>query len=321
MRRILLAATTGLALATAPAAFAQDALPAGNVTIVVPFAAGGPADTVARILAESLGKRLGRNFIVENKGGAGGSLAAAFVAKAAPDGKTFLFAVDSIFTVNPHLQKAPGFQRSDFTPVAQVGEVVLLLGVNAGKVKATDFKSLVSESASREISFGSAGIGSPGHLAFEYLKQATGIKGVHVPYRGAALAMQDLLNGTIDAAFIVSGVLVPHVKAGKLRALAVSANERVEALPDVPTAQAAGIKDFEARFGNFLMASSKTDPKIMAVYERELLALRSDEAFAKRLAAISTAAKITNGAEAAKSLAREHDRWGKIISAAGLGGK
>ncbi|MBM3607451.1 MAG: tripartite tricarboxylate transporter substrate binding protein, partial [Alphaproteobacteria bacterium] len=241
MRRFLLAAAAGLAMAATPGAKAQEALPAGNVTIVVPFAAGGPADTVARILAEHLGKRLGRTYIVENKGGAGGSIAAAFVAKAAPDGKTFLFAVDSIFTVNPHLQKSTGFNAADLVPVAQVGEVVLMLAVNAGKVKAADFKSLVSESATREISFGSAGIGSPGHLAFEYLKQASTIKGVHVPYRGAALALQDLLNGTIDAAFIVSGVLVPHVQAGKLRALAVSANERVAALPDVPTAQAAGI--------------------------------------------------------------------------------
>ena len=321
MKQFLAAAGMTLALSLASAAQAQDALPAGNVTIVVPFAAGGPADTVARILAEHLGKRLSRTYIVENKGGAGGSLAAAYVAKAAPDGKTFLFAVDSIFTVNPHLQKSTGFNANDLVPVAQVGEVVLLLGVNAEKVKATDFKSLVAESAAREISFGSAGIGSPGHLAFEYLKQASGIKGVHVPYRGAALALQDLLNGTIDAAFIVSGVLVPHVNAGKLRALAVSANERVAALPDVPTAQDAGIANFEARFGNFLMASVKTDPKILAVYEKEMLALRADEAFAKRLAAISTAAKITNAAEAKQTLARENARWGKIIAAAGLGGK
>ncbi len=297
---------------------AQDALPAGNVTIVVPFAAGGPADSVARILAERFGARLNRRYIIENKGGAAGSIAAVQVAKSAPDGRTFLFAVDSIFTVNPHLQRSQGFARSDLVPAAQVGEVVLLLAVNPSKVKATDFKALVAESGVHEISFGSAGIGSPGHLAFEYLKQVSGIKGVHVPYRGAALVMQDLLTGNIDAAFIVSGVLVPHVKAGKIRALAVSAERKIDALPDVPTANAAGIKNFEASFRNFLMAPAKTDPKILAVYEKEILALEKDAAFIDRLKALSTAPAFGTGAQAAQVIEREYKRWGDVIAASGL---
>lgn len=312
------AALIALSATSAPVARAQDALPPGNVTFVVPFAAGGPADSVARILAEKFGARLKRNYIIENKGGAAGSIAAAQVAKAAPDGRTFLFAVDSIFTVNPHLQRSQGFASDALVPAAQVGEVVLLLAVNPAKVKATNFKSLVAESSGHEISFGSAGIGSPGHLAFEYLKQVSGIKGIHVPYRGAALVIQDLLTGNIDAAFIVSGVLVPHVKAGKLRALAVSAERKVEALPDVPTANAAGIKNFEASFRNFLMAPAKTDPKILAIYEKEILALKDDAKFIDRLKALSTAPVFATGAEAKKVIAREYKRWGEVISSSGL---
>lgn len=297
---------------------AQGALPTGNVTIVVPFAAGGPADSVARMVAEKLGARLGRTFIVENKGGAGGNLAAAQVAKSAPDGRTLLFAVDSIFTINPHVYKSQGFNDGDIVPMVQIGEVVLLLAVNAEKVKAKDFKSLVAESMTRELSFGSAGIGSPGHLAVEYLKQVSGIKALHVPYRGAVLALQDMLSGNIDASFIVSGVLVPHVKAGKLRALAVSAERRVDELPDVPTASGAGIKDFEARFVNFLMAPAKTDPAIRALYEKEVLALKDDAAFIKRLKALSTAPMFAPAAQAQEFITRERARWGKVVAGAGM---
>lgn len=300
------------------AAQAQGSLPAGNVTIVVPFAAGGPADSVARMIAEKFGARLGRTFIVENKGGAGGNLAAAQVAKSAPDGRTLLFAVDSIFTINPHVYKSQGFNDGDIVPMAQVGEVVLLLAVNAQKVKAKTFKELVAESTTRELSFGSAGNGSPGHLAVEYLKQVSGIKALHVPYRGAVLALQDMLSGNIDASFIVSGVLVPHVQAGKLRALAVSAERRVEELPDVPTAAGAGIQNFEARFVNFLMAPARTDPAIRALYEKEVLALKDDAAFVKRLKALSTAPVFATGAQAQEFITRERARWGKVVAGSGM---
>jgi tripartite-type tricarboxylate transporter receptor subunit TctC len=316
---VALAGAVALLLAHSPAAVAQEpTLPQGPVTILVPFAAGGPADSVARMLAEHLAARLKRNFIVENKGGAGGNLAAAQVAKAAPDGRTLLFAVDSIFTVNPHAYKNQGFGAGDIVPLAQVGEVVLLLAVNARKVAAKDFAELVLESKSRPLSFGSAGVGSPGHLAFEYLRQVSAINGVHVPYRGAALALQDMLAGTIDASFIVSGVLVPHVQAGTLRALAVSGNRRVEELPDVPTAQDAGIKGFEARFVNFLMAPAKIDPAIAALYEREVLAMKEDVAFAKRLQALSTQPVFATGAQAQTFIADARERWGKVVSASGM---
>ncbi|MGE3248014.1 MAG: Bug family tripartite tricarboxylate transporter substrate binding protein [Beijerinckiaceae bacterium] len=315
------AALAALLVCGVAGAGAQEALPQGTTTIVVPFAAGGPADGVARVLAEHLATRFKRKYIVENKTGAGGSIGAATVARAAPDGQTLLFAVDSILTVNPHLQKRQIFAPEALVPMAQIGETVLLLAVNPEKVKAADFRAMVAESAGKEFSFGSAGVGSPGHLAFEYLKQVSGMKGVHVPYRGAALALQDLLSGNIDATFIVSGVLVPHVRSGKLKALAVSAGQRVEALAEVPTAVQAGIPNFEARFYNFLMAPAATPAPIRATYEKELTALASNSAFLERIKAFSTIPNFASAKTAAEIIVRERDRWGKVIRTAGLGGK
>lgn len=300
----------------APGVQAQDnPLPPGNITVVLPFVAGGPIDGVARILTEKLSAKMSRTFVVENRGGAGGDIAAASVAKAPPDGRTWFFTTDSVFTINPHMNPNRTYDPAALKPVAIVGEVVLLLGVNPQKVKARTFPDLVSESAQRELSFGSAGVGSPGHLAFEYLRSVSALKGVHVPYRGAALALQDLVAGQIDASFIVSGVLVPHVKSGALRALAVSANKRVAELPDVPTASEAGIPNFEARFVNVVLAPAATPPAMLGAMEKELLGLAGDPDFTARLRAISTDPVVADGASAAQWISRERERWGKVIAA------
>ena len=233
--RKLFAGLSAFAIACAAAlpSLAQDnPLPQGAITLVIPFAAGGPLDGVARIMVEKLGPRINRTFVVENRLGAGGDIAAASVAKANPDGRTWLFATDSVFTINPHMNPNRTYDPAALSAVSMIGETILLLAVNAQKVNANTFPELVAASKQRSLSFGSAGIGSPGHMAFQYLRSVSDIEGVHVPYRGAALALQDLVSGQIDASFIVSGVLVPHVKSGALRAIAVSANRRIEALPD-----------------------------------------------------------------------------------------
>lgn len=295
---------------------AQDnPLPSGTITFVLPFVAGGPLDTVARTVTEKLSAKLSRTFVVENRGGAGGDIAAAGVAKAPGDGRTWLFATDSVFTINPHMNPNRTYDPAALTAVAKVGEVVLLLAVNPQKVQAKNFPELVAASRQRELSFGSAGVGSPGHLAFEYLRAVSELKGVHVPYRGAALALQDLVAGQIDASFIVSGVLVPHVKSGALRALAVSANSRVPELPDVPTASEAGIPNFEARFANILLAPTSISPAMLSFMEKEILTLGADPDFAARLRAISTQPGAAGSAEAAQWISRERERWGKVVAA------
>ena len=186
---------------------------------------------MARILIERLAPRTGRSFVAENRTGAGGDIAAASVAKAAPDGRQWFFTTDSVLTINPHMNPNRSYDPAALTAVSKIGEVVLLLAVNAQKIEAKTFAELVQLSAKRDLSFGSAGVGSPGHMAFEYLRAVSPLKGVHVPYRGAALALQDLVSGQIDASFIVAGVLVPHVKSGALRALAVSQQRNKRALP------------------------------------------------------------------------------------------
>ena len=265
-------------------------------------------------MVEKLGPRINRTFVVENRLGAGGDIAAASVAKANPDGRTWLFATDSVFTINPHMNPNRTYDPAALSAVSMIGETILLLAVNAQKVNANTFPELVAASKQRSLSFGSAGIGSPGHMAFQYLRSVSDIEGVHVPYRGAALALQDLVSGQIDASFIVSGVLVPHVKSGALRAIAVSANRRIEALPDVPTAREAGIRDFEARFTNILLVPSKTEPAIKAFIEKESLAVAADPDFKTRINAISTELLAVGSKEANEWIERERERWGQVIA-------
>jgi tripartite-type tricarboxylate transporter receptor subunit TctC len=317
MKRIAFGlAVLGTAVATAalPVSAQDNPLPQGTITIVLPFAAGGPIDGVARLVIERLGPKVNRTFVAENRTGAGGDIAAASVAKAAPDGRQWLFATDSVFTINPHMNATRTYDPAALTAVAKIGEVILLLGVNAQKVSARNFSELVALSKQRELSFGSAGLGSPGHLAFEYLRSVSELKGVHVPYRGAALALQDLVGGQIDASFIVSGILVPQVKSGALRALAVSANTRVEELPEVPTASEAGIPNFEARFANILLAPAKLDQAMLAFMEREILSVAREAEFGAKLKGISTLHSVSGGKEANEWIARERERWGQVLA-------
>ncbi len=314
------AALYALGSSCAIAQTTADPIPRGTITIVVPLAPAGPADVVARLLAAKLAEQTGRTIIVDNKAGAGGNLGAAFVAKAPPDGLTWLYSTDSVFTTNPWMYVSQGFDPvKDFAPVARVEDVLLLLAVNAQKVPAKNFAELVELSKTRALTFGSAGIGSPGHLALEYLKSVSPLQASHVPYRGAALAMQDLIGGQIDAAFIVAGVLVPYVKSGALRALAVSGNAHVAALPDVPTAAEAGIKDFDARFSNVLLAPAGTPAPIRRYMAERIGPILALPDVRERFAVLAEEpAERHDGEEAAAWLARERERWGRVIKAAGI---
>jgi tripartite-type tricarboxylate transporter receptor subunit TctC len=309
-------ALTGVAAAQTEA----DPLPKGMITIVVPLAPAGPADVVARVLAAKLSEKLGRTFIVDNKAGAGGNLGAAYVAKGPTDGSMWLYSTDSVFTTNPFMYASQGFDSAkDLTPVARVEDLSLLLAVNSQKIAARNYAELIEESKKRALSFGSAGIGSPGHLALEYLKSVSPLNATHVPYRGAALAMQDLLGGQIDAAFIVAGVLTPYVKSGALRALAVSSNTRVTALPDVPTAAEAGIRDFDARFTNLMLAPSGAPKPIRAFMARQIAAVMATTDFREKLATLAEdPTPVQDEDEATAWIARERARWGKVITTAGI---
>jgi tripartite-type tricarboxylate transporter receptor subunit TctC len=301
-------------------AFAQGAspLPPGNVTVVVAFPPGGPLDVVSRLLSDKMSQRMGRSVVVENRPGAGGNVGAGSVVRAEPNGLTWLMSVDSLWTVNPHLGAPPNFDvDKDLTPIGQVGQVVLMLAVNP-KVPAKSWPELLAHAKTKPLNFGSAGIGSPGHLALEYLKLVAPFDAAHVPFRGAAPTLTELLAGNIDGAFIVAGVMLEYVREGKVRALAISDTKRMAKFPDVPTANEAGIGDFAALFTNILAVPAKTPEPVRAYILTEMKAVMAMPDVLQRLDAIGTDALATGEKETRVWIAQERERWGKVIKARGV---
>lgn len=293
-------------------------LPAGNITLVVPFVAGGPVDVVARLFADKIATRHGRTVVVENRVGAAGNVGAGSVARSPPNGLTWLLSVDSLWTVNPHLGAQPNFDLDkDLTPVGQLGQVILMLAVNP-KTPAQTWAELLAYSKTKSLNFGSAGVGSPGHLALEYLKLASPLDAVHVPFRGAAPALQELLAGNIDGAFIVAGVMLEFVRSGAVRALAVSGTTRMAKFPDVPTAQEAGIAGFDARFTNILAVPAKTPGDVKAFLTAEMTAFLGMDDVRQRLDTVGTDPLGTDEAAARAWIAAERSRWGKVIKERGV---
>ncbi len=244
-RRLIQAATVTLcSLAGAGVAQAQ-AWPAKPIKIIVGFAPGGTTDVMARVMAQSLGEALGQTVVVDNKPGASGNIAAAEVIRAAADGYTFLLAPTSFETANPFLFKQTIAPSKDLTPVAGVGRSQMYLVV---KPESTfkDAKDLVAYARSNpgKLSYSSAGAGTPPHLAGELFKKVTSVYATHIPYRGAAPALQDVLANQADYVFD-PGIAFPHVRAGKVRMLAVAGAKRSAFFPDVPTLAEVGFKGAE----------------------------------------------------------------------------
>jgi len=294
-------------------------LPSSTVTVVVPLAAGGPADVMARLIAQKLSPRIDRTVVVDNKPGAGGNIGAAYVAKAKPDGLTWLYTIDTVLTVNPHIYASQGFDPvKSFVPAGRFGHNLLILAVNAAKVPAKTFADLLAFSRKSPVNFGSAGVGSPGHLAFESLRMRTGINGNHIPYRGANPVMNDLVAGNIEAAFITAGALLPYIEKGDLRGLATSANARIPAIPTIPSADEAGIKGFELRVGNYLLAPAGTDAKLVEEIGSHLKAIIEMPDVRERLATLSVEPVFTGPEEAAQRLVDDRKKMGEITAAVGM---
>ncbi|MFN9503309.1 MAG: Bug family tripartite tricarboxylate transporter substrate binding protein [Rubrivivax sp.] len=243
-RRRVLALALGLVL---PLAAAAQAFPTKPVTVIIGFPAGGPLDAHARLLAEERGKRLGQPVVIDSKAGAGGTVGAEFVAKSPPDGHTLLMANTGTMVINPSVYtKIPYQTLRDFVPIARTAQQPLALVVNPSVPARTlqEFIALAKASPGR-LNYGSAGNGGISHLVPEMFKAATGTFIVHIPYRGSAPAFTDLMAGQVQ--FMAESVpqAAQYVKAGKLRALAVTSRQRNPALPDTPTLIEAGLKDFE----------------------------------------------------------------------------
>lgn len=257
-----LLATTALALGLGPYGIAQaQDWPKQPIKIVANFAPGGAADQLARVIGAPLQEALGQPVLVENRGGAGGNLGGDFVAKSPPDGYTFLMSSGGMVSINPHIYaKMPFDPAKDLVPVASVARVPFYLVVRADS-PVKDFKGLVADLKANpgKRSFGSPGNGSSPHLAAEMMTGRTGTTAIHVPYRGAAPALTDLLGGQIDFLFD-PGISIQHVKTGKLRMLAVASPKRAPQMPEVPTLDELGLKGFDADavFGLYAPAGTRS---------------------------------------------------------------
>jgi tripartite-type tricarboxylate transporter receptor subunit TctC len=323
MRRRHLALVVGTFLA---AAFAAGAAPAQSypdkpVRIVVPYAAGGSTDSTARLLAKGLQEALGQTFIVDNRPGAGGIIGQEAVAKAAPDGYTLLLSAAGPLTVTPHsYAKLPYDPIKSFEPIKLVASSPLVLLVNPDRVKATSVQELIEEAKAHkgELTYGSFGNGSAAHLAGEMFKAAAGVDIVHVPYKGSAPALTDLLGGQIDMMFDVLVTGLPHIKAGKLRALAVTGAKRSKLLPDVPTMQEAGVKDYSAATWFGLLAPAGAGPEIVDLLSKASDKVIADKQFRQALA--SQGAEVEGGTpqEFGSFLRAELEKWGKAAKLAGI---
>ncbi|NKE68588.1 tripartite tricarboxylate transporter substrate binding protein [Ramlibacter sp. RBP-2] len=315
-RRQVLTGAAALALGgMAPLVRAQAGAewPNGPVKIVVGFSAGGPTDLAARLIAARLQAAFGQSFVVENKAGAGSNLASEIVAAAAPDGHTLLMAAAPI-AINGHLYRNLKFDvLKSFDPVSQVMSAPCILAVRPDSYKTMAELLAAAKKEPGRLSYSSSGAGGSQHLAGELLQQKAGIQLIHVPYKGAAPALNDLLGGQVAMGFMTSLSSVPHFKSGKLRALAVAAPQRLPQLPDVPTMAEVGLPGVEINSWSGLLAPAKTPPQVVEKLQREVAkALAAPDVREKLVAQGAVVVGGTSG-EFASYLAREHGEYGKLI--------
>jgi tripartite-type tricarboxylate transporter receptor subunit TctC len=315
-RRSLLIAASAIMLSGA--AMAQS-YPAKPVKIVVPFPPGGSNDIIARIVAQKLTERNGQSFIVENRGGAGGNIGAEVVANAEPDGYTLLLAAPPPLTINAALYKNLKFDpAAAFAPVALVATVPIVLTVHPSTgVKNVGELVALAKAKPGTLNFGSSGNGSTNHLAGEMLKSMAGINIVHVPYKGAAPAMNDLIAGHILMMFDNMPAVLSQVQGNKINAIAVAGATRAKALPNVPTVVESGIPGFVASSWFGLVAPAKTPAPVLAKLESEVGAILKLPDVQKRLEELGSEPGTVSGAAYGKFLADETKVWTKIINDSG----
>ena len=299
------------------AAFAQT-YPARPITMVAGFAAGGSVDTVARIVAKRLGDSLGQNVLVDNKAGAGGVLATQQIVRSAPDGYTILLAAVGSLAVSPHLVPNIGYDPlRDLAPItmAVVFPNVIVVHPSLPAKTLVEFVQLAKASPGK-IAYGSSGIGGIGHLAGAMFALTAGIDIVHVAYKGGAPAMQDLLGGQIPAIVGTPVTSLPHIKSGKIRALATTGSTRARIMPDVPTVAESGYPGFEAINWYAYVAPARTPTEIIARLNRELAAVLNAPEVREQLDQHGVEAKPGTPGELAKYMESELAAWGGVVKAA-----
>jgi tripartite-type tricarboxylate transporter receptor subunit TctC len=303
-----------LCAAASCAAMAAD-WPARPVTLVVPFSPGGTTDVVARMVGQKLGEVWGQPVVIDNRAGAGGNVGAALVAKAAPDGYTLLMTSGSIFTVNPHLYKKMPFDvNKDFALITNVADGPMVVVVPSAS-DARTVKDLIAKAKAQpgSINFGSAGVGSQVHMAAENFAAAAGIDVVHVPYKGEALAYNDLMAGQIQLVVGNIGAVSGLVGEGRMRALAVTGKERSRMMPDVPTVAEAAIPGFVNTGWFGLVAPAGTPKEVLDKVQRDAAAVLAQTEVKARLAVQGMTPVANTPAEFAKAVDEESRRWAEVI--------
>jgi tripartite-type tricarboxylate transporter receptor subunit TctC len=315
----LLSILLALALLFSAAPVKAQTYPARPITFVVPFPAGGSADTLARLIGQQLSERWKQPVVVDNRPGAGGNLGTDAVAKAAPDGYTFLMTPSSI-AIAPHLySKLPFDPVKDFTPVTLVGSIPMVVVVTPN-FPAKSIGELIAMAKEKpgEIPYASAGNGTTNHLAVELFKVTTGINLLHVPYRGNPLAIMDVIGGRVPVFFDFVLTGLPHVREGKVRALATTGLHRSAVMPDVPTVSESGVPGFEAATWFGVYAPARTPRDIVDKLNAEILAILALPALRERLSGLGVDIIAQGPAELAALTAADLAKWGPIVREAGV---
>ena len=311
---------TRLAIALALAATistAQAAWPDKPVKLVVPYAAGGAADALARVVATELGTRLGQPVIIDNKPGGGGTIGAQAVAQSTPDGYTFLYDATS-FTVNPSLFPKLSFDYAkDFAPVGMVARIPTLLVVPAGS-KINSVADLVSTARANpgKVNYASAGSGGAAHLSAELFAQGLKISLTHIPYKGGAPALTDLVGGQVDMMFSAITASGAMVKGGKLKAIATAYDKRIESMPNVPTVAESGLPGFSAYEWNAVWAPVRTPPEIVKRMEAALRGALEEPALRARFAELGAQPAGEGAQQLGEFVRSETAKWSGVVKTA-----
>jgi tripartite-type tricarboxylate transporter receptor subunit TctC len=311
LQRIAAVALIALAL---PAAAQYPAKPVRVIVTTVP----GPLDIFARMICDKVATALKQPFVIENKAGAGGNIGADIVAKSPADGYTVLFALDTTFTVNPAIYKTMPFNvEKDFAVISVPVTYGQMLAVNSA-VPAKNVKELVALAKQKPLNYASGGNGSPSHLSFAYFLATSGVDMNHIPYKGTGQSIVDVVAGQVDAIFAVTTGVYPHVKSGKLRALAVSSLKRSELAPEVPTVAESGYPGFDASFAYALLAPAGTPDEIVQALAREVKsAMATADVREKNRAADYTATDL-DPKQSAQWLKQKREHWTHVVHQAGI---
>ena len=310
----------GLALAVAATTSAFAAYPEKTVTLVVPFPPGGSTDAIARVLSQKLQEKLGGTFIIDNKPGATGTIGAAFVKRAPADGYTLFVSSLGPFVIAPHLIKGVQYDAlKDFDPITIAVQApnVLVVPVNSPDKSVAELLAHLKKNPGK-VSFASSGNGSSDHLSAELLWQQTGTEGLHIPYKGGGPAINDLLGGQVDAAFVNINSIIQHIKAGKVHALAISSDKRSPLLPDVATLQEQGVKGAEVQSWQAVAAPKGIPADVKAKLHDAMVAALNDPSVKDKLLAQGFEIVGDTPEHFARYQATEYARWKALIDSRGI---